>query len=509
MPAHIRLKMNRNNKGCKIDIVKTISKSKFVSYKTCPKSLWLLLNKKEEYIEDPSALKHIEEGKEVGALAKQYFKNTFDTTSYKEDSSLDIEDMIGLTNRYLLENKEVIAEASFSQDGLFCSIDLLRKVNDGYEIYEVKATTKVEKEHLIDSAFQKHVLQKRGLNIVKTYILHLNKHYRRKGDLDLSQLFIAEQVDLAPLFLQTLRDINDDIESIKNLLNSKQEPSGILLSRCKKCSFMKYCHKDIPSPSVLDVNGLHGYDYLNKGIITYQDLIYKGVKLNKRQKTQIDVYLNNKAVVIDKNGVQAFLKNIKYPVYHLDFESYQTPIPPSDNAWPYEQIPTQYSLHVEYEDGRLEHREFLGDSIDPRREIAESLCKDIPADACVTAYNKVFECDRLNELAELFPDLREHLSSISNNVVDLIVPFRNGSYYHKDMGGSNSIKAVLPALYPNDPELDYHALPVVHNGGEAMDIYPKMLVASPEEKERIRNGLLQYCCLDTLAMVKVLRKIKD
>ncbi|MCI7220103.1 MAG: DUF2779 domain-containing protein, partial [Bacilli bacterium] len=79
---------------------------------------------------------------------------------------------------------------------------------------------------------------------------------------------------------------------------------------------------------------------------------------------------------------------------------------------------------------------------------------------------------------------------------------------HKDMGGSNSIKAVLPALYPNDSELDYHALPVVHNGGEAMDIYPKMLVASQEEKERIRDGLLQYCCLDTLAMVKVLRKIK-
>lgn len=500
--------MNENHKGCKIDIVKTISKSKFVSYKTCPKSLWLLLNRKEEYIEDPSALKHIEEGKEVGALAKHYFDNVADTTSYKEDGSLDIENMIGLTNRYLLENKETIAEASFSQDYLFCSIDLLHKVDGGYEIYEVKATTKVEKEHLIDSAFQKYILQKRGLNVVKTYILHLNKNYRRKGELDLGQLFIKEQVDLAPLFLQTLRDIKDDIDSIQKLLNSKQEPTAILLSRCKKCPFMKYCHKNIPVPSVLDINGLRGYDYLNKGIVTYQDVLFNNVKLNKRQKIQIDAYLNNKTTVIDKKGVQAFLKSIKYPVYHLDFESYQTPIPPSDDAWPYEQIPTQYSLHIEYKDGRLEHKEFLGDSIDPRREIAESLCKNIPADACVTAYNKVFECDRLNELADLYPDLREHLSSISNNVVDLIVPFRNGNYYHRDMGGSNSIKAVLPALYPNDPELDYHTLPVVHNGGEAMDIYPKMLVASPKEKERIRNGLLQYCCLDTLAMVKVLRKLK-
>jgi len=110
--------MNEKHKGFKIDIVKTILKSRFVSYKTCPKSLWLLLNKKEEYIEDPSALKHIEEGKEVGTLAKKYFKDVADTTSYKEDGSLDSENMIGLTKRYLLENKETIAEASFSQDGL-------------------------------------------------------------------------------------------------------------------------------------------------------------------------------------------------------------------------------------------------------------------------------------------------------------------------------------------------------------------------------------------------------
>ena len=501
--------MNERYKGCKIDNVKTISKSKFVSYKTCPKSLWLLLNKKEEYVEDPSALKHIREGKEVGALAKRYFNNVFDTTSHKEDGSLDIENMIGLTNRYLLENKETIAEASFSQDGLFCSIDLLHKVDDGYEIYEVKATTKVEKEHLIDSAFQKHVLQKRGLKIVKTYILHLNKNYRRKGELDLNQLFTKEQVDLDPLFLQTLRDIKDDIKSIKQLLNSKEEPNATLLSRCKECPFMKYCHRDIPTPSVLNVNGLHGYDYLNEGIITYQDLFMNNVKLNKRQKTQIDAYLNNKTAIFDEKGVQAFLKSIRYPIYHLDFESYQTPIPLSDDTWPYEQIPTQYSLHIEHEDGRLEHKEFLGDSRDPRRGIAESLCKNIPTDACVIAYNKTFECGRLEELADLYSDLREHLLSISNNVVDLIIPFRNGSYYHKDMGGSNSIKAVLPALYPNDPELDYHALPVVHNGGEAMDIYPKMLVAEPDEKERIRDGLLKYCCLDTLAMVKILRKIKE
>ena len=486
-----------------------ISKSKYLTYKNCPKSLWLLYFKKEEYIEDPTAEKHIKDGKEVGKVAKGYFKNTIDVTSYKDDQSLDVNEMIGKTNKLLLEGKSTIAEASFSADNLFCSIDLLHPVKDGYEIYEVKAATKVEKEHLIDAAFQKYVLEKRGLKVTNTYILHLNKDYKRHGDLELGKLFIAEKVDYDPLFLNTLKELEQDLLDIEFLLKRKEEPEGLLLSRCKECPFKKYCHKDIPVPSVLNVNSLRGYNYLNEGIITYQNLLNNHVKLNKRQKIQIQAYLNNEELIVEKDKVNQFLKKIKYPVYHLDFESCENAIPLSDNAWPYEQIPTQYSLHIEYEDGTLEHKEFLGDSIDPRREIAESLCRDIPINVCVTAYNKNFECSRLNELANLFPDLREHLLKISKNVVDLIEPFKEGIYYHISMGGSNSIKAVLPALYPDDPELDYHALPVVHNGGEAMDIYPIMLEASPDEKKRIRDGLLQYCCLDTLAMVKVLRRLKE
>lgn len=489
--------------------MKQISKSNFVAYKNCPKSLWLLLHKEEEYVSNPSQLKHIEDGKMVGALARQYFEQTVDVTSFKDDGSLDIKKMVELTQHYLSQNKETIAEASFSQDNLFCSTDLLKRVENGYEIYEVKATTRVDNEHIIDAAFQKYVLQKRGLNIVKTYILYLNKDYRRKGELDLNKLFSKEEIDLNPLFVETLSNLKSDIENINQMLETKEEPSSPLLTRCKQCPFKAYCHRHIPSPSVLDVNGLHGYDYLNKGIVTYQDLLFSNVKLKKRQIVQIQTHLQHETLSIDQKGLKTFLKTIKYPVYHLDFESYQTPIPPANNTWPNEQIPTQYSLHIEYEDGKLEHKEFLGNSFDPRREIAESLCQNIPDDACVTAYNKTFECGRLKELAELYPDLKNHLLKISDNVIDLIVPFKNGSLYHEQMGKSNSIKAVLPAFYPNDSQLDYHALPIVHNGGEAMDIYPKMLTATIEEKERIRNGLLQYCCLDTLAMVKVLRKIKE
>ena len=122
---------------------------------------------------------------------------------------------------------------------------------------------------------------------------------------------------------------------------------------------------------------------------------------------------------------------------------------------------------------------------------------------CLTAYNKAFECTRIKELAETFPDLTEHLLNIKDNIVDLLVPFQSGYYYNRAMGGSFSIKSVLPAIFPDDPELDYHNLEGVHNGGEAMTIYPKIQFMAPEEQKAARHNLLKYCELDTYTMVKV------
>ncbi len=146
--------------------------------------------------------------------------------------------------------------------------------------------------------------------------------------------------------------------------------------------------------------------------------------------------------------------------------------------------------------------------IDPRRALAERLVSDIPQGVTTLAYNKNFECARINELAKLFPDLSERLCSIRDGMVDLIVPFHNGSYYNRAMGGSFSIKSVLPAIFPNDPELDYHNLDGVHNGSEAMDIFPRMKNMPPEEREKARKNLLEYCKLDTYAMVKILRELE-
>ena len=219
--------------------------------------------------------------------------------------------------------------------------------------------------------------------------------------------------------------------------------------------------------------------------------------------------MNSKEIIIDKDAVKTFLRTIRFPIYHFDFETIEVIIPQSGGLRPYQVIPTQYSLHIEYEDGRLEHKEFLGTTIDPRREIAESICKNIPLNSCVLAFNDSYECKVLRGLAKTFDDLKDHLNNVADNLVDLAVPFSKGYFYHKDMKNRFSIKAVLPALCPNDPELDYNSLSVVHKGDKAMMMYPKMLEMEPEKKERVRKGLLQYCCLDTFAMVKILRKLRE
>jgi hypothetical protein len=141
--------------------------------------------------------------------------------------------------------------------------------------------------------------------------------------------------------------------------------------------------------------------------------------------------------------------------------------------------------------------------------VAEQLCRDIPRDACTLAYNMSFEKTRIRGLAALYPDLADHLMNIHDHIVDLMVPFQKRWYYTKAMQGSYSIKFVLPALFPDDPELDYHNLEDVHNGTEASAAFEIMADMAPEERERYRANLLKYCGLDTLAMVKVWEKLRE
>ncbi len=173
------------------------------------------------------------------------------------------------------------------------------------------------------------------------------------------------------------------------------------------------------------------------------------------------------------------------------------------------QIPFQYSLHIEHEDGTLEHREFLAeDGSDPRALLARKLCEDIPRDVTVLAYNMGFEKGVIRKLALEYEALSSHLLAIHDNIKDLMTPFQQKHYVTPSMNGSYSIKYVLPALVPEMEEA-YKELDGVQNGGEAMSAFANMSKLEDDEKEKMRNALLAYCKLDTLAMVRVLEKLRE
>ena len=469
--------------------------------------LWLEKNKPEEKGEmDNQAV--LDNGTKVGELAKGIFGNY---TNIEYDENLD--KMIYDTKEALKESSNIITEASFKYKNNFCSIDILKVNGNSVEIYEVKSSTEIKDIYLDDISYQFYILNKLGYKVTKASIIYINNQYIRHGELNLSEFFNSE--DVTDIVQEKQKEIESKIKEINEYMKQEAEPKQEIGMQCFKpyqCQFWKYCTKHLPEHNVFQIRKMHkdkALKFYYEGKINFKDLLEE--EMNWKFKQQIEFQEFNYEPHIDKQKIREFMKNLYYPIYFLDFETMQTAIPEFDNSKPYQQIPFQYSLHyITKEDGELLHKEFLAESgMDPRRKLAEQLVKDIPKDVCVTAYNMMFEKGRIKELAEIFPDLSEHLMNIHEHIQDLMIPFSERMYYCKDMQGSYSIKYVLPALFPNDPELNYHNLPLIHNGGEAMNIFPKIKDMSKEEQEKARYGLLKYCELDTYAMVKVWEKLKE
>ena len=486
-----------------------LSKSRYCKGIQCPKILWLDKNKPEVATEQNlDAI--MATGTEVGDLAMGYFGDFVEVPF-----SLNKEEMTAATKILIEQGNENIAEASFYEDGLFCSVDILHKNQDGYDIVEVKSSTHVTDIYLEDMAFQYYVVTKAGIKVNRVYNLHINNKYVRHGALDLKELFVLE--DCTEECLSRQHYIRDNADNMFAVMEQTEEPLVDLDTYCDQpyaCAYKGYCGRHLPECSVFDVYGLHKskmYKYYHEGIISFEDILKQLPKMSAKQYRQVETKVYHRGPEIDKGKIKEFLNTLYYPVYNLDFETFQQAIPMYDGIRPYMTIPFQYSLHVIREElGVPEHYEFLAkEGTDPRRELAESLCRDIPKDVCVLAYNMGFEKKVIRELANNFPDLAEHLLNIHDHIMDLMIPFQKQYYYCEAMEGSYSIKYVLPALCPNDPELDYHSLDEVHNGTEASNIYAILHKKSPEEIARIRKNLLAYCRLDTLAMVKVIEKLYE
>ncbi|MDR0496930.1 MAG: DUF2779 domain-containing protein [Treponema sp.] len=494
-----------------------LSKTRYCKGIQCPKILWLDEHKPE--VRDDSVMNQrvLETGSRVGDLAMGYY-GEYTEIPYSEDKSL----MIAETQKLLNTKAETICEASFSYDGNFCSVDILRVIGSDIELTEVKSSTEIKPIYYDDVAYQYYVLTSCGLNVSKVSVMCINNKYERQGNLDLNGLFIVHDCTEEVRSMQ--KEIIANIGRFRESVMEENEPDTDIGEQCfdpYECVYCAYCWQHIPKHSVFDISGHHlrsdkKFALYRRGIVSFEQLLDSDEKLNATARLQVETQVYNRPPAVDKEAIRVFLEDLSWPLYFLDFESFQEAVPPFDGLRPHMQTPFQYSLHIQNTPGAdPEHREFLAEEgKDPRRAIAERLCADIPQNVCVLAYCKGYEKGRIKEIAAWLDNNREerfstHLMNIHDNIKDLMQPFQSRAYYSRELGGSYSIKRVLPALCPNESELDYNALDLIHYGGETMTAYAELSGKSPEERQRIRSALLAYCRLDTLAMVKILEKLRE
>ncbi|MBR1223772.1 DUF2779 domain-containing protein [Bradyrhizobium sp. AUGA SZCCT0176] len=207
----------------------------------------------------------------------------------------------------------------------------------------------------------------------------------------------------------------------------------------------------------------------------------------------------------DVEGARLAMAGWAYPRTWLDFETIAFAVPRWIGTRPYQQVPFQFSAHVETIEGALDHGDFLSiDGADPRRPCAEALVKLIPLTGAVIAYNASFEKRCILELATNFPDLKGELSSIADRLVDLL-PVTRANWYHRDQRGSWSIKAVLPTV---DPGLNYDGLDV-RDGKAAQLAYLESVSTdtTADRRQVIDQALRAYCGRDTQAMIAVASRL--
>jgi len=346
---------------------------------------------------------------------------------------------------------------------------------------------------------------------VKAGVIHLNGEYRKRKKVNFNELFTI--VDITDEVLEAQDGVREQMDEMKGYLASQEERGCECLYRGRnaQCTTFAYSHPDVPEYSVHDINRIGGskklfYDWIDRGIYALED-IDNPEALTGSKKAQYNAYMLGKPI-IDHEAIKEALDELTFPLYFFDYEGYSSAIPCFDGFGAYEQVPFQYSLHILHEDGEIEHKEFLitEPTTDLTLSLIERMRKDFGETGSVISWYKSYESQRNNKLAELHPDHTNFLESLNDRMFDLMTIFSKDLYVDARFRGSASIKNVLPVLVP---ELTYKALNV-QKGDQAVERWEKMIDPNTpkEEKEQIAKDLLEYCKLDTFAMVEIYRLLK-
>lgn len=473
----------------------------------CPKRLWLY-KKRPDLRADLSANQQqvFQKGTDVGILARELFPGGKDATplDYRH-----FDEAFQQTAEWIANGEPVIYEAAFVHNGVMAALDILVRKKGRWYGYEVKSSTEIKDYQVVDTAVQYYVLAGAGIQLQDLSIIHINSGYTRERELDLKQLFTIKSVKKEILAKQA--EIPEKVEVFKKLILSQKEPQVEIGTHCSDpypCEFMDYCWNHIPDVSVFSLSRMQSakkFELYSQGIIEYHQLP-DGYKLTTAQALQVTCWQENR-VHTEPDKIRSWLKQLTWPLYFMDFETFMPAVPLYEQSRPFQHIPFQFSVHVQNTPrSGLKHLEYLGEpEKDPRPEFIRQLLSALGNTGSILVYNKAFEITRLREIQTLYPRLKKPIEQVISRIIDLMEPFQQKWYYHPAMNGSYSIKQVLPALVP---ELSYKELEI-GEGGAAMAAFEGLAkIGDAGQREEIRKQLLEYCKLDTWAMVKILEKLK-
>ncbi|MGM5482399.1 MAG: DUF2779 domain-containing protein [Nanobdellota archaeon] len=485
-----------------------LSKSRYLQGLQCPKLLWVNVNDKSRLPEIDISKQHIfDQGHLVGNLAKALFSDGVDvpTENFKENIE---------KTKVLLDKRKPLFEGGFMVDGLFARPDILNPVNNNkWDLIEVKSSTSVKDINIEDVAFQKYVYEKQGLIINKCFLLHVNNKYVKNGKINPNDFFVKE--DITADVNSAQKNVQERITYMFSIINGI-EPAVNIGQGCLvpyKCDLIDQCWNFLPENNVgqLCCVGNKLFELLNDGIYYIKD-IPDDYELTPRQRIQKDCEFNG-GQYVQHEKLSEWLEKLEYPLYYFDFETFNSAIPLFEGVRPYQQIPFQFSLHVQNEPGgELLHYSFLADNCnDPRPELLASMKKLIGDEGSIVVYNQSFEIGRLREMAGAFPDYEDWVETLIPRFVDLIVPFRKFWYYNSCQNGSASIKKVLPALTGQS----YDNMQIGDGGTASLEFfritYGGFDGKFPSENQisQVRNNLEKYCCLDTEGMAWIVDKLRE
>jgi len=479
-----------------------LSKSRILSYLQCPKRLYLQVHRPELAETSSETERAFAAGHAVGDVARGLFPGGI-LIGHDHELAQALRE-----TREALTGERPIYEATFEHDGVLIRADILLPNGSGHQLVEVKSSTEIKDYHLPDCAVQTWVTRNAGLRIDKVELAHIDNSFVYPGNNDYRGLL--KHVDVTNKISPLLEQVPRWVEECQRML-AGPVPEISVGPQCSDpfaCPFLHYCAPlpETEYPVTLLPNDRHKRTATELGAEGFRDIreVPAGRLTNPRYEWIRRITVNGKFELDPAAG--NFLRQYPYPRYYLDFETIQFAVPIWAGTRPYQMLPFQWSCHIETAEGDLLHESYLGIGPEaPMRDFTENLLHVLTTkeEGPIFVYNIGFEAARIREMAMMFPDLADKLTQLLDRLIDL-KPIAQKYYYHPDMKGSWSLKAVFPTI---EPDAHHGHLQEVQDGGMAMDAYLEIISpdTDAERKVYLTRELEEYCKLDTLAMVKIAR----